>query len=106
MRGLRVACLIARQLEAAASLESSLKQSCTMLTNLKDFNPQPAPAIVHEFSTACSSPFRFNEQAFPLTGLASTHLCVVRQVRFIAVQCVSGLVVPLNPFNLHNMRGS
>lgn len=98
--------MIARQLEAAAFLKSSLKQSCTMLTNLKDFNPQLTPAIVHEFSTACSSPTRFNEQAFPLTGLASTHLCVVRQVRFIAVQCVCGLVVPSKHFNLHNLRGS
>ena len=106
MRGLRVAYLIARQLEAAASLESSLKQSCTMLINLKDFNPQLTPAIVHEFSTACSSPFRFIEQAFPLTGLASTHLCVVRQVRFIGVQCVSGLAVPLKTFNLHILRVS
>ncbi len=92
MKGVRALCLIAREASAAGVLESRLRQSCTFLTNLRDFNPLLPPATEHQSNCTLRIPFSDCKGAFPLTGLASSHL-LARQVDASSSHTVMGQAV-------------
>ena len=92
MKGVRALCLIAREASAAGALESRLRQSCTVLTNLRDFNPPLTPATEHQSNFTPHIPFSDCKGAFSLTGLASSHL-LARQVDASSSHTVIGQAV-------------